>query len=103
MTYDGVQEQIGRKNKPNIELWEDLAGDDEIFHEDFSRVITNEDIREADDIFDPEEFDNYVNMELALDKHEDGPEFARVNKRLKDKDGRLIGIAADNPILYIRM
>ena len=54
-------------NKPNIELWEDLAGNDEIFHGEFSRVITNEDIPEADDIFDPEEFDNYVNMELALD------------------------------------
>ena len=42
-------------------------------------------------------------MELALDRHDDGPEFARVNKRLKDKDGRPIGIAADNPILDIRM
>ena len=31
-------------NKPNIELWEDLAGDDEIFHENLARVITNEDI-----------------------------------------------------------
>ena len=48
-------------NKPNIELWEDLTDDDEIFHEDFARVITNEDIPEADDIFDQEEFDNYVN------------------------------------------
>ena len=41
-------------NKPNIELWEDLAGDDKIFHEEFDRVIKNEDIPEADDIFDPE-------------------------------------------------
>ena len=71
MTYDGAQEQIGRKNKPNIELWEDLAGDDKIFHEEFSRVITNEDIPEADNIFDPEEFYNYFNMELALDRHDD--------------------------------
>ena len=42
-------------------------------------------------------------MELALDRHDNGPEFARVNKRLKDKDGRAIGIAADNPILDTRM
>ena len=69
-------------NKTNIELWEDLAGDDEIFHEEFARVITNEDIPEAGGIFDPEEFYNYVNMELALDGHDDGPEFARVNNRL---------------------
>ena len=42
-------------------------------------------------------------MELALDRHEDGPGFSRVNKILKDKDGRLIGIAADNKILDTRM
>ena len=59
-------------------------GDDEIFHEEFFRVIKNEDIPEADDIFDREEFENYVNMELALDRHDDGPAFARVNKRLKE-------------------
>ena len=41
-------------NKPNIELWEYLTGDDDIFHEDFARVIKNYDIPEADDIFDLE-------------------------------------------------
>ena len=35
-------------------------------------------------------------MEIALDRHDNGTEFARVNKRLKDKYGRPIGIAADN-------
>ena len=49
-------------NKPNIELWGDIAGDNEIFHEEFAIVITNEDIPEVDNIFDTEEFDNYVNM-----------------------------------------
>ena len=90
-------------NKTNIELREDLADDDGIFHEEFARVITNEDIPEAGDIFDPKEFDNYVNMELALDRHKNGPEFARVNKILKYNDGRLIVIAAYNPILDARM
>ena len=42
-------------------------------------------------------------MELAIDRHENGPEFARFNNILKDKDGRPIVIAADNPILYTRM
>ena len=42
-------------------------------------------------------------MELALDMHGDGPEFAIVNNRLKNKDGRPIGIAADNPILDTMM
>ena len=61
-------------------------------------MITNEVIPEADYIFDPEEFHNDVNMEIALDRHDDGPEFERVNKILKDKDGRPIGISADNTI-----
>ena len=62
-------------NKLNIKLWEDLTGDDKIFHEEFASVITNEEIPEADDIFDPEEFENYFNMELALNRHDNGPEF----------------------------
>ena len=66
-------------------------------------MITNEDILEADDIFDPEEFDNYANMEIALDRHDDGPKLSIVNKILKEKDDRPIRIAADNTILYTRM
>ena len=42
-------------------------------------------------------------MELALNRHENGPEFARVNKGLEEKDGRPTGIAAENPILDTRM
>ena len=66
-------------------------------------MIKNEEITEADDIFDPEEFGNYIKMELAMDRHDDGNEFARVKKRLKDKYGRPIVIAAENPITDTRM
>ena len=66
-------------------------------------MITNEDIPEADHIFDPEEFYNYISMELSLDRHDNGPEFSRVNKRLKGKDGIPIINAAENPILDTRM
>ena len=66
-------------------------------------MITNEDIPEAGDIFDSEEFDNYVNVELAMERHDYGPEFARFNKRLKEKYSRSFRIAADNQILYTRM
>ena len=90
-------------NKPNIEVWEYLTGDKEIFHVEFSIMITYEDITEADNIFDQEEFDNYVNMELALDRHDNGPKFLRVNKKLNNEDGRPIGIAADYPILDTMM
>ena len=91
------------KDEPNVELWEDLAGDDKVFHEEVARGITNDDIPEADEEFDPETFDNYVNMELTMERHYDGPEFSRVTKRLKDKDGLPIGIASENPILDTRM
>ena len=37
-------------------------------------------------------------MELALDRHNDGTEFKKVNKIIKDKYGRPIGTAAYNPI-----
>ena len=72
-----------------------------LFYEEFTCVITNADIPEADDTFDPESFDwNYFNMELDLDRQGEGPEFARVTKRLKDKDRRPIGTASKNPILH---
>ena len=66
-------------------------------------MITNKDIPEDDGIFDPGEFDNDVNTEIAMDRHNDGTGLVRVNKRIKDKDSIPIGIAADNPILDMRM
>ena len=44
-------------------------------------------------------FDNYINMDIAMERIEDGPEFVRVIKQMNEKDGRSIGIASDNPIL----
>ena len=76
--YIGANYLQNHHQKPDVELWEELAGDDEAFYEEFARVITNDDIPEADDEFDPELFDNYVNMEISIDRHDDGPKFARV-------------------------
>ena len=42
-------------------------------------------------------------MELELDRQGEGSEFARVTKRLKDKDGRPIGTASKNLILDYQM
>ena len=47
--------------------------------------------------------DTYVNMEIALPRDGDGPEFARVTKRLRDANGLPIGTANDNPILDTRL
>ena len=45
----------------------------------------------------------YVNMELAMDRGGDGPEFAKVKKRLRDANGIPIGVANDNPLLDTRI
>jgi hypothetical protein len=58
-------------------------------------------ILEADKDFTPDLFDDtYLNMELVIPRDSDWPEFARVTKRLKDKEGLPIGRANNNPILY---
>ena len=42
-------------------------------------------------------------MEVALPRDGDGPEFARVTKRLRNANGLPIGTANDNPILDTRV
>jgi hypothetical protein len=59
---------------------------------------------EANKDFTPGVFDGtYLNMELAIPRDINGPEFARVTKRLKDKYGLPIGRANNNSILDTRM
>ena len=47
--------------------------------------------------------DTYRNMEVALPRDSEGPEFFRVTKRLQDANGLPIGTANNNPILDTRM
>ena len=85
-----------------MEYWGDFW-DDLDFVQEFQKVIDNPDIPEADN-YTPEVLeDTYVNMELALDRGEDGPSFAKVTKRLRDANGLPIGTANDNPILDTRL
>ena len=86
-----------------MEMWKDLADDDEDFQNKFARVFDNTDVKEDDDQFTPDSYDNYINMELALDQGGEQPKYARVKKRLKDNQCQSIGIASDNPILDTRM
>ncbi len=96
LTYDGA--------KPNPEEWSEYLQYDPDFQEEFDNILNDPGILEAYKDFTPDVFDDtYLNMELAIPRDSDGPEFARVTKRLKDKDGFSIGRANNNPILDTRM
>ena len=90
-------------DKPNPADWADLIDTDEDFRDEFDSVYNNNDIPEADE-YTPEVLeDTYLNMEIALPRDGEGPEFAKVTKRLRDANGIPIGTANDNPILDTRL
>lgn len=97
LTYDGA--------KPNPEDWSEYLENDPDSQEEFDSIVNDPTVPEAEDGFTPDVFDDtYLNMELAIPRDgDDGPEFAKVTKRLRDKDGLPIGKANNNPILDTRM
>ena len=59
---------------------------------------------ETDANFTPDVFDDtYLKMELAIPRYGDGVDFAKVTKRLRDKDRLKTVRAQNNPILDTRM
>ena len=59
---------------------------DEDFQEEFNKIVSDDNIKEAEATFTPELFDDtYLNMELALPKDRGETTFVRVKKRLKDR------------------
>ena len=97
----GDKDYVG--DKPDPEAWADLLDEDEDFREEFQKIYNDKNIPEADD-YTPEVLDDtYLNMEVALPRDGEGPEFARVTKRLRDANGIPIGTANDNPILDTRI
>ena len=95
---------VNEGDNPNPGDWSEFMNHDEDFQVEFDRVFNNDNIPEADDTFTPYTYDdNYLNMELAITRGNDGPEYAQVTKRLKDNNGFPIGIANQNPIIDTRM
>ena len=88
--------------RPNLDDWQDLLDNDPEFAEEFNRLFDTTDVPEADAVFDPDEYDHLVNAEFTIDTGE-GRKFAKVTKRMKDKNGIPIGTANDNPLLDTRM
>ena len=74
------------------------------FQEDFDGIINNSNMPEADANFKPDVCEEtYLNMDLVIPRDGDGPDFAKVTKRLRDKDGPPIDRSHNNPILDTRM
>ena len=83
-----------------IILYEDID-----FVEEFQLVVSDREIKEADEEFTPETYDDwYLNMKLAVPRGDNpNPQYAKVMKRLRDADGIPIWTANENPTLDSRM
>ena len=91
----------GGNTKPG-DWYEDLCHDPD-FQEEFNKVWGNEDIKDADEKFTPEIYDDtYLNMELTL-PYKENQSWAKVTKRLRDANGLPIGKANENPLLDTRI
>ena len=78
--------------------------EDPDFTQEFLKVISNNELKEADETFTPDIYDAYLNIELAIPQGDNlEPRLARVMKRLKDANSLPIGLANENPILDTRM
>ena len=82
-----------------------LEDEDAEFIEEYRRVIQNKDIGEAEqiDIAEIGETDAYLDMELGIQREEEGIHHARVKRRALDNEGKPIGVANNNPILDSRL
>ena len=96
LTYDG--------SNPNPKDWYQYLKYDPEFQEEFNRIMNDSNVPEADVDLTPDVFDDtYLNTELAISRYGDRPEFDKVTKSLREKDGLPIGRAHNNPIMYTRM
>ena len=74
--------------------------DDPDFQEEFDNAVSNPEVKEADELFTPDTYDQYLQMELALPQGDSlEPRLAKVTKQLKDANGIPIGTANQNPLL----
>ena len=84
-------------------MWSKVPEIDDDLKEEFNKVFKNPDIKEGDNRFTTNLYNQYVNMELTLYRGRDRPKFTTVNKRLKDANFRPIDVSNDNPILDSRI
>ena len=74
--------------------------EDPDFQEEFDNTVNNPEVKEADELFTPDTYDQYLQMELALPQSDSlEPRLARVTKQLKDANCIPIRMADQNPLL----
>ena len=82
-----------------------LFEEDLDFVDEFHSMVSNDKIKEANEEFTPDTYnDQYLKMKLAVPGGDNpNPHNAKVTKRLRDADSIPIGTANENPILDSRM
>ena len=90
-----------------LQNWDDYTEtNDGEFAEQFNAVVSDPKIPDADETFTPDTYgDEYINKEVALRRGADDAsdvQFGKVTKRLRDAEGRPIGMANKNPLLDTR-
>ena len=94
----------GGKSQPYN--WSDHPFDEDLdFVDEFHMVVSNGEIKEADEEFTPDTYDDwYLNMELAVSRGDNpNPQYKKVTKWLRDTDGIPIEMENENPILDSHM
>ena len=93
----------GSKTQPHD--WTDHPFEDDLdFTEEFHGVISENEVKEADETFTPDVYETYLIMVLVIPQADIlEPRLAEVTKQLKDANGLPIGLAKESPILDTRM
>ena len=65
--YTQESSSAPNSDKPTMEILKELAVGDGDSQNEFARVFDKTDVKEDDDQFTPDSYNNYRNMELALD------------------------------------
>jgi hypothetical protein len=98
---------IQGEGEGQLQDWDDYTDNtDQAFIDDFDSAVSDQNIPDADREVTPDVFhDTYLNNEIALPRGAgDGEDvhYGRVMKRLRDAEGRPIGMANENPMLDTR-
>ena len=75
-----TQENSSAPSSENMtmEMWKDLADGVKEFQNELAILFDNTDVKEDDDQFTQDSYDNYINIEIALDQGGEQPKYERV-------------------------